>query len=171
MSNYLFIFKIDNIFTTPDLSIDVPIDDVVIHLEAYKTKTNENTTNDAKRWVSIGNPKLVSMPSVDNNNNKATTQPCLFTDEYFSFYFEMLTSDLKLRLKEHVKEEKGIDVSPNCFLNLKANSVTCIIKLFDVKTSKRLVLKGITIFLFIYYYYLKYLLDLSLTKGYTQKKD
>ena len=103
--------------------------------------TNQN--NKELRWVSIGNPKLVLM----KDTHIREMHLCLFTDEYFSFAFEMLNSDLQIKLKEYVKEKRTIDVSANSFLDLKANSITCMIELYDVESKKNIVMKGYIIFI------------------------
>jgi len=74
---------VDHIFTTPDLSVDVPIgNDQYVHLDAYKTKKNEdilrnNKSYGALKWVSIGQPRLLW--------NWNDTDSLIRRDEYLAF--------------------------------------------------------------------------------------
>ena len=131
----------DYIFTTPDLSVDVVTKDgMSFKLDGYKTKQNDKpeTKPGNLRWVSIGNPKLVLM----QDTLTSTVQWCLFTDEYFSFYFVMLTSELRNILKEQVKETKGIDVTTNSIIDITANSITCDIEIYDFQSKEYIQFEG-----------------------------
>ena len=67
---------------------------------------------------------------------------CKFTDEYFSFSFDMLTVKIREMLKEEVKRVKGIEVSARSFVNLKPNTIECLSKIYDRKSRRRFIIKG-----------------------------
>lgn len=136
---------LDNIFSMPDLSLDSLSDEGKIHLDAYKASKNDeiiaigNPEGYSRlRWFSLGRPALVPK----GINSDGSPQLIKFTDEYFSFYFDMLTERQRELLKEEVKRTKGIDVSAKSFVNLKPNIVECLSKIYDKKTRKSFILKG-----------------------------
>ena len=139
-------FKLaDNIFETPDISIDYKTDNGLIHLDAYRTTNNDKiiASKDPSqygnlKWVSIGSPQLTEMPSQTNPNLVSLFH---FSTTHFSTYFEMLTQRDKDVLRHEVMRTRNISISNESFINLKPNDLNCV-TYFMNSDDKLVVLKG-----------------------------
>ena len=82
---YLFLLEIsknwcqaatDNIFQTPDLSIDYESDYGTVHIDAYRTTKNDEIIKlkdpsqyGGLKWVSSGSPRLTQVSSYSHKNS------------------------------------------------------------------------------------------------------
>ena len=146
ISNCLSIGATDNIFETPDLSIDYESDYGTAHIDAYRTTNNDKiiASKDPSKygglkWVSIGSPRLTQVSSYSHKNSTSLFH---FYKGYFSVYFEMLSKKDKLILQKEVKRVKGLDVSIDSFINIKPNDINCLVNIFNMATEKYVILKG-----------------------------
>ena len=133
------------IFETPDLTIDYPADDGIVHIEAYRTINNDHIIDngqkekyDQLKWVSYGSPKLIKMPSYENPSIYTLFH---LTQTYFYVHFEMLTERDKEVLKNEVKRTKKIDVETASFVNLTPNDINCAFNILNTY-NKAVILKG-----------------------------
>ena len=134
----------DVVFSSPDLSLDYATDEGTIHLDAFKSPSNDQIIADkspsqygALRWSAIGQPRIVQ-----KNYGKKYPAMFHFTNESATFYFEMLSLKDKEMLKREVKRTKGINVGVESFTNLKANSIECNVTIYDTVATQNVVLHG-----------------------------
>ena len=132
----------DYSFDLPDLSFRYE----KTNLNAFKSFKNDKILSENStaryaelRWISMGDPLLTQVQSNDNSKYCSLFH---LTDEYFSFYFNMLTQRDRQELKDYVKQVKRIDVSTKAFVDLEPTSLECTFKLFNNFTQKSEVLKG-----------------------------
>ena len=114
MTSIAYLRNSDHIFETQDLSIGYQTDIGEVHIEAYCTIKNDqiisdkdNTKYGQLKWVSMGFPRFVEMPSYESPNLNSLFH---LQQTEFPVHFQMLTQQDKDVLKTEVKRTKNIDV-------------------------------------------------------------
>jgi hypothetical protein len=122
-------------FDLVDITIDVDENDNQLHLQAFKSKSNDEIIEKNKikefsrlNWVSIGKPKLIK---TSNINQKNVTQIFHFNDVVFYAFIEMLTKKQRQMLLEAVKRKYSIDVEIDQIVSLVLSKFECSLPLRD----------------------------------------
>ncbi|CAF0884343.1 unnamed protein product, partial [Brachionus calyciflorus] len=112
------------VFELADLTIDYEMNNELVHLEAFKTKSNDDIIKSKKiedygklYWVSIGHPRIESRLN--------------FLRFAFEFRVSLLTTQLQNLFVDVVKRKYGISIHPEQIVNLKPNKFECSIHFFD----------------------------------------
>ena len=131
-------------FDLVDISIDIEEDDAIIHLDAFKSTSNDeillkNETSDYSKlkWVAIGNPKFMMTP---NRKNKTLKSIFHFTPERFYAYIGMLTIKQKEAIANAIKNKYGVTVLLEQIVNLILSRFEC--NLYFESENQKLFIKG-----------------------------
>ena len=131
-------------FDLVDITIDVEENDNQLHLQAFKSKSNDeiidrNKINEFSRlkWVSIGNPRFIKTSNV---NQKNVSQIFHFNDEGFYAFVEMLTKKQKNLFSNAIKRKYGTNVSSDQIVNLVLSKFECTLPMRD--GAQTILIKG-----------------------------
>ena len=118
---------------SPDLLLDFKQENVVIHLEAFKSSFNDQIIKEGNatkfgqlHWVSIGNPRL------EFNNSTSLFD---FHPLGFSIKVQMLTEEHKQKIVEAIKDAYGICIKPRQILNFIPKKFECSFNFYDANEA------------------------------------
>jgi len=123
-------------FSLVDITIDVDENDQIIHLQAWKSISNDAIINSLKvqdykklSWVALGNPTLKKSKAIKKNR---TSQIFHYNDYIIYAFVEMLTNNQKLMIVDAIKNKYGFDtIDKSQVVNLILSRFDCFLKLKD----------------------------------------
>ncbi|CAF1031898.1 unnamed protein product [Brachionus calyciflorus] len=129
------------VFELADLTVSHKIDNELVLIEAFKTKSNDeiirsNLIDDFGKlyWVSIGNPKLVQYSDLSYFN--------LSRSNDFEIRVSLLNSVSQKKLAHVAGIKYGIYIDPKQILSLKPVKFECSIEFIDVENSQLIKIFG-----------------------------